>query len=173
MSSNAKGFIFIVVIVIAIVGGLIFSNRDNSSSTDDPAIAIEDPNTAPVDTKLNPDNRDASYISKLAKFMSEQGMTMYGASWCSHCNAQKKAFGESKKDLKYVECSDDKGEQVEVCSKITYIDSATDRSMNGIQGYPTWVYQGKGYSGERTIPQLAEIVGFVDETVPATEAPAN
>ncbi|MDO8444325.1 MAG: hypothetical protein Q7S80_02375 [bacterium] len=188
MNSNTKGFIFIVILVAAIVGGLIFMNNrqkngsqaspQSSGDTGDVAgvSASSDPNKAPVTTSLNPDNKSDSYIASLAKFMTTQGMTLYGASWCPHCNAQRAAFGVAASDLKYVECSTDATKpQADVCSNITFIDTSTGKNSAGITGYPTWVYQGKGYAGEQTITQLAQIVGYVDgSTAPAsTNAGSN
>ncbi len=41
----------------------------------------------------------------LAKKLKEAGAKMYGAFWCSHCNAQKEYFGqEAMTNFPYVEC---------------------------------------------------------------------
>ena len=166
MSSNSKGFIFIVVLIVVIVGGIIFMNNKKKATADNQT-GSSDPNTAPVtdSLSLNPDNKDQAYIDNLLKDMSAQGMTMYGASWCPHCQAQKAAFGSAISDLKYVECSADSSKpQADVCNNVTYVDATDGKTYNGVQGYPTWIYQGKGYSGEKTITDLAKIVGFTDNT---------
>ncbi len=57
-----------------------------------------------------------------AKCLTEKGWTMYGAKWCSHCQAQKDLFGDSFQYVTYVECPDN----AELCV------------AEGINGYPTW-----------------------------------
>ncbi len=34
-------------------------------------------------------------LDDFAKCLSEKGVTMYGAAWCSHCQNTKKTFGQS------------------------------------------------------------------------------
>ena len=61
--------------------------------------------------------------------LKEKGAVMYGAFWCSHCQAQKKLFGTSEKLLPYVECSTADGKaQTQVCQD------------KNIEGYPTWIF---------------------------------
>ncbi|MDE2399965.1 MAG: hypothetical protein KGL67_03085 [Patescibacteria group bacterium] len=63
-----------------------------------------------------------------ATCLKDKGATFYGAFWCPHCQAQKRAFGSSAHLLPYVECSTaDGGGQLQVC-----IDK-------GIKSYPTWI----------------------------------
>ena len=165
MSDNVKGFLLMIVIVL-VVGGGIFAIAKNSDKNTTETTQSSDPNTSAVTASdsLNPDNRDAAYIDRLVKFMSEKGMTMYGASWCPHCQAQKKALGDAVKDLKYVECSSSttQKEQAAECSAVNFTDSADGKKYTSIQGYPTWIYQGVGYSGEMNIQKMAQIVGFTD-----------
>lgn len=168
MKSNTKSFILIVVVIAVIVGGLIYANSRSKNSTENSGDQASSDSgdvsgVSTTDNSLNPDNKDSNYIANLAKFMASKGMTMYGASWCSHCQAQKKAFGTAVSEIKYVECSSNTSEaQSAECSSVTYIDASTGKSTTGIAGYPTWVYNGKGYSGQQTLPQLAEIVGYVE-----------
>lgn len=60
-----------------------------------------------------------------AKCLTSKGLTMYGAVWCSHCQAQKALFGESFKYVSYVECPDN----TNLCL------------AKGVQGYPTWIVE--------------------------------
>lgn len=76
-----------------------------------------------------------------AKCLTEKGVTMYGTQWCSHCQNQKKEFGESFEHIKYVDCDFDKNK----CDKA------------GIRGYPTWIINGKPYEGEQPLPRLASL----------------
>lgn len=164
MSDNVKGFLLMIVIVL-VVGGGIFAIAKNTDNNKAATSQTTDPNTAPVTSgdSLNPDNRDAAYIDRLVKFMASKGMTMYGASWCAHCQAQKRTLGDAVKDLKYVECSSSttQKEQAAECN-VNFTDSADKKQYSSIQGYPTWIYEGVGYSGEMSIPKMAGIVGFTD-----------
>ena len=78
-----------------------------------------------------------------AKCITAAGGKMYGAFWCSHCLEQKKWFGDAFQYIDYVEC----GESNEACTAA------------GIQGYPTWVINGKKYTGVHSPDQLATLSG--------------
>jgi thiol-disulfide isomerase/thioredoxin len=63
-----------------------------------------------------------------ATCLKDKGAVFYGAFWCPHCQAQKKAFGSSAHLLPYVECSTpDANGQLQVCKD------------QNITGYPTWI----------------------------------
>jgi hypothetical protein len=84
-------------------------------------------------------------LDAFAECISEAGAKMYGASWCSHCNNQKKMFGESVELMPYVECSSATGGQLKVCSDVN------------IEAYPTWRFaDGSEIVGEATRTELAE-----------------
>ena len=130
-------------IVLAGLGIVFFaSNKANApvKTTD-----LSNGNVAGVSSN----NKDQSWIEGLAKQLSEKGMVMYGAYWCSHCNNQKKEFGDAFKYVDYVEC-DAKGPNA----------NPDECSAKGIEGYPTWIYQGQKYSGEQSLDKLAEIIGY-------------
>lgn len=82
---------------------------------------------------------------QLAKCLTEKGVKMYGAFWCAHCKAQKKAFGDSFKYINYIECSLPDGKtQTEVCIQA------------GIKGYPTWEFSdGSRLDGQVSFEELA------------------
>ena len=73
---------------------------------------------------------------------------MYGAYWCSHCQNQKKAFGDSFQYIDYVECAADGPN-----------GNPTTCELAGINGYPTWVIKSAQYSGEQDLGALAKIAG--------------
>ncbi|EKE25817.1 MAG: hypothetical protein ACD_5C00029G0004 [uncultured bacterium] len=88
-------------------------------------------------------------LDSLAQCLKDKGAKFYGAFWCSHCNNQKKAFGDSQKLLPYIECStpDGKG-QTKECQDAN------------IDGYPTWTFpDGSRQSGDIPLPTLAEKTG--------------
>ncbi|MFA7253584.1 MAG: hypothetical protein WC107_03440 [Patescibacteria group bacterium] len=155
MNSNTKTFLSIVIVVIVIAGGLIYAAGKNSAKT-------ENNDDSEIEITNNDQQYDDAYVEKLAKFLNSEGMVMYGAYWCSHCNSQKKMFGDAAKYLDYVEC-DPKGQNA----------NPDECTAQGIDGYPTWVYKGQKYSGERKMSELAEIVGFTDRSDAESDAEIN
>lgn len=81
-----------------------------------------------------------------AKCLTDSGVKMYGAYWCSHCQNQKKMFGNSWEYINYVECSlPNRVGQTEECRE------------TGIKGYPTWEFQdGKRIEGKLSFEQLSQ-----------------
>ena len=78
---------------------------------------------------------------EFSKYLTEQGATMYGTEWCSHCKNQKKLFGSSFQYINYVDCDKNKA----ACAKA------------GVSSYPTWKINGQNYLGEQSIERLAEL----------------
>jgi thiol-disulfide isomerase/thioredoxin len=105
--------------------------------------------TAPQAESLGPEDPD---IRALAEHLTEQGALFYGASWCPHCQEQKRLFGASVDRLPYVECSPagPNGPQSFSCRQA------------GIQSYPTWFVNGRAIAVGQvlTLAQLAEATGF-------------
>jgi len=94
--------------------------------------------------KVEPGRYDA-----LAQCLSDKGVKMYGAYWCSHCQNQKEMFGESFSKVDYVECSLPGGQgQTDECAAA------------GISGYPTWEFgDGSRVEGELQLSVLAQKSG--------------
>jgi len=87
----------------------------------------------------------------LAEHLNEEGVLFYGASWCPHCQEQKRLFGASASRLPYIECSPagPNTPQAPSCSRA------------GVRSYPTWVIDGRTYVGEvLSLAQLANASGF-------------
>ncbi|MFH0943235.1 MAG: thioredoxin domain-containing protein [Candidatus Beckwithbacteria bacterium] len=91
----------------------------------------------------------AGQYNNLAKCLAEKKAVMYGAYWCSHCQAVKKEFGQSWQYIKYVECSvTGSQEQAPACKEA------------GIKSYPTWVLSdGERLEGQVKITDLANKSG--------------
>ncbi len=90
----------------------------------------------------------------LAVCLKEKKVVFYGAFWCPHCQATKKAFGKSAKLLPYVECSEANPD-----AQGNYGQLAVCRDKN-ITGYPTWEFaDGSRISAQTTPEQIAEKVG--------------
>ncbi len=92
-------------------------------------------------------------LDSFAKCLAEKQVTMYGASWCSHCQNEKRGFGTSFKYVPYVECT----EETEKCAAA------------GIEAFPTWTFpDGRKFVGEQGIQKLSELSGC-SLTTPASE----
>ncbi|MGE5392388.1 MAG: thioredoxin domain-containing protein, partial [Candidatus Saccharibacteria bacterium] len=65
----------------------------------------------------------APSIEVFAKCLKDQQAKMYGASWCPHCQNEKKSFGTAWQYVPYVECT----ENPDACSAA------------GVSGFPTWI----------------------------------
>ena len=90
-------------------------------------------------------------VRALAEHLTEEGVLFYGASWCPHCQEQKRLFGASAGRLPYIECSPagPNTPQAPSCSRA------------GIQSYPTWVINGMTIPGEvLSLAQLADATAF-------------
>jgi len=85
---------------------------------------------------------DTKYDS-FAKCLTEKGAVMYGTYWCTHCQAQKRDFGDSFKYVNYVECTEDKDRCIE----------------EDIKGFPTWIVDEQLYPGRQKMEKLAELTG--------------
>ncbi len=86
---------------------------------------------------------------ELAQCLTDRGVKMYGAYWCSACQQQKREFGKSFKFVDNVECSlPNRGGQTELCKK------------EEITSYPTWEFQdGERAVGVFSLRKLAEKAG--------------
>jgi len=115
---NTKSFIIFIAVVIFIVGGIgIFMNRDSFKPS-----------------KLEP----------FAQCIKDSGAEFYGAFWCTHCQDQKKEFGNASKLLPYIECSNIDNTQTQVCK---------DKK---IESYPTWIFKdGTTLKGKLDLQTLA------------------
>ena len=144
-----KVVIFLVAVIVVILVGLsiVFytsgKNNDNQSSNN----TQSEGNVAGASTQDS--SHDPAWIEGLAKALKEKGMVMYGAYRCSHCQNQKKMFGDAVKDIDYVEC-DPSGPNA----------SPDECKANNVEGYPTWIYQGQQYSGEQSLEKLAQTIGY-------------
>ena len=104
--------------------------------------------TAPQAEPAGPED---PMIRALAEHLTEEGVLFYGASWCPHCQEQKRLFGASASRLPYIECS---------LTGPTGPQSAACR-MAGVQSYPTWLINGRAIVGQvLSLAELASATGF-------------
>jgi uncharacterized membrane protein/Zn ribbon nucleic-acid-binding protein len=91
------------------------------------------------------------YRRGLAERLAESGAVFYGASWCPHCQEQKRLFAASQDRLPYVECSPG-GRQGGVASACV---------SAGVNTYPTWIFpDGSRVTAVLSLRELAERVGY-------------
>lgn len=91
----------------------------------------------------------AASIDAFARCLTQAGARFYGTSWCPHCAAQRRMFGNAFADVDYVECSV-KGtrEVTEECQEA------------GVTSFPTWEFKdGSRAQGRLTLQQLAQRTG--------------
>ena len=84
-----------------------------------------------------------------ARCLTEKKFEFYGASWCTHCTAEKELFGSSFQYINYIECATPDGKnQTQECADAN------------IAGYPTYVFaDGTRLSGETPLSNLAVKTG--------------
>ena len=113
-------------------------------------LVIHGSNIAPLPEPMGPED---PIIRALAEHLSDEGALFYGASWCSHCQEQKRLFGASARRLPYIECSTG-GQGTPASPSCT---------AAGVQRYPTWVINGQAYAGEvLSLAQLASFTAYPD-----------
>lgn len=94
-------------------------------------------------------NRAQGNLDTFVSCLNTKGVKFYGASWCPHCENQKKLFGDSAKLLPYVECS--------ASNQIDTLQVCKDAK---IDAYPTWVFpDNTRTAGEVTLETLANKSG--------------
>ena len=89
-----------------------------------------------------------SSLEDFAKCLTNNGVKMYGAFWCSHCKEQKEMFGDFIRYINYIECdANGKSARPEECAKAK------------IESYPTWIIDNQKYSGVKTLEELSKLTG--------------
>ena len=87
---------------------------------------------------------EAGELATLATCLTDNGVTMYGTNWCSHCKDQKAMFGDAFAQVNYVDCD---------ASKPACVAA-------GVQWFPTWKDNaGNAYPGTQSLERLASIAG--------------
>lgn len=135
-----------LVIIVLVVLAFVHFNKIEAPAVNTVGTTTVSTSTVATSSASTTVSVADSPLDTFAKCVAGKGLTMYGAAWCSHCAAEKKAFGSSFKYIKYVECPDN----VKLCTDL------------GINGYPTWIDAlGKKYEGEQGLKGVAKITGCV------------
>ena len=104
--------------------------------------------TAP---QAEPTGPEDPTVRALAEHLKQEGVLFYGASWCPHCQEQKRLFGASASRLPYVECNlaGPNAPQSMACNQA------------GVQTYPTWIINGRAIVGQvLSLAELADATGL-------------
>jgi uncharacterized membrane protein len=93
---------------------------------------------------------ESAIARPLAEHLTAIGAKFYGASWCEHCQQQKKYFGSAANRLPYIEC------------KLGGPNAPMARPCleNYITSFPTWVIKDQRVEGVLTLTHLSELSGF-------------
>lgn len=143
-------FVLIVVAVIAIGMGMNKDEKtlDSASTAQDQTSDGNSSSSESVKATVSEEDAKINKVA-LAKYLTEKGAKLYGAYWCPHCKDQKATFGDAFQYIDYYEC-DPKGE-----------DARADQCIAAkIEGYPTWIINGKEVGGAKSLSELAKLIGF-------------
>lgn len=112
---------------------------------DEPETSMSMPETE----QMMEETMESGDLDGFAQCLTDNGVKMFGAYWCSHCESQKKLFGSSFDHIEYIECSEEGNprSQTAACA------------AEGIEGYPTWEIDGQKYFGGQTLENLAGLTG--------------
>lgn len=96
----------------------------------------------------NSGNRpEGERLVKITECLTEKGVNLYGAVWCSHCKKQKELFGEAANYINYVECD-----------PRTNKETAQQCVEKGIRKIPAWEMPGgEIITGLHEPEEIAEI----------------
>ena len=89
---------------------------------------------------VSPQAGTGEYAS-FASCLTDAGLKMYGTEWCGYCKKQKELFGDAFSNIDYIDCDENR----DVCVE------------EGIQGYPTWKFNGQAYPGVQQFETLSEL----------------
>lgn len=79
--------------------------------------------------------------AQFAECLSGKGVTMYGTDTCPNCQIQKGMFEQDFERINYINC-------------FIHQDQCNEK---GIQGYPTWMYNGQSLMGVQPFKVLAAL----------------
>lgn len=90
----------------------------------------------------------------LANHLAKIGAKEYVAYWCPHCHEQKLLFGQEAYKI-----IDNSGVKVE-CAPGGLKAQPDSCKAAKIEGFPTWIINGKSYSGVQNLEELAKVSNY-------------
>ena len=92
---------------------------------------------------------DSDYTARLAKELKNKGAVLYCSKETADCKEQSDEFGDNFQYIDYVEC--------DATQDYANVDEC---QAHQIEVYPTWLYEGKQYTGVQSLADLAKIIAF-------------
>jgi glutaredoxin len=130
--------VFRILFIVVLVGLLVVAGCNNETGN-----VIQDVNDADNESEIV--NEEASSMQEFNACLAENGLIIYGASWCPHCTTVVNTLGgyDVVGDV-YVECT----ENQQRCS---------EEMFGG--GVPELQFNGEVYRGARTLDAFSELTG--------------
>ncbi|WP_414578720.1 vitamin K epoxide reductase family protein [Anabaena sp. CCY 9402-a] len=153
----------LIVGMVTLIGTLIiYQDINPNPKTPNGQVSVPPGRLAPFVPQSNPDPKFGWEITTtsgeaeiaLARHLVQVGAKEYVAYWCPHCHDQKQLFGKEAYDILEenqvkVECAaDSPNSKPELCKAAQ------------ITGFPTWIINGKPYSGVQDLSELAKVTGY-------------
>lgn len=88
-------------------------------------------------------SQQLSTRAQFAECLSSKGVAMYGTDTCPNCQLQKGMFEDDFRRIHYINCD-------------IHQEECTQK---GIQGYPTWMYNGQSMMGVQPFQSLSSFSG--------------
>lgn len=142
MKANWKSLLFLITVIA--VGALFFTFLGMQKQDKQYAS-----NKSSEGTVAGVTTEKSDYGTLLAKDLRDKGMVLYGSFQSADSKDQTALFGDSAQYLDYVEC--------DVAGPNANPDECV---LQKVLVYPTWIYEGKSYTGVKSLAELAQIVGF-------------
>jgi uncharacterized membrane protein/glutaredoxin len=144
-------FIAVVVGMVTLIGTLgVYANVNNPNAEQNVATSPAPTGQPKMGVGWEITTTSGEAEIQLARHLTKIGAKEYIAWWCPHCHEQKQLFGkEAYKEINHIEC-DPRGKDArpDLCKAA------------GIPGLPTWVINGKQYSGVQSLQKLAQVSGY-------------
>ena len=87
-------------------------------------------------------------VDRFAQCLTDKGSVMYGLFWCPHCEEQKKMFGASFRNVRYIECGTPEHKEQPQCIQ------------DHVSNFPTWRFaNGERHEGDLPLEELAAKTG--------------
>jgi glutaredoxin len=100
--------------------------------------------------KAEPTIKAEAKLTPFGQYLKDEGVVLYGAEWCPHCQNQKKTLGDGTWEAVYKEC---------VVPGRRQLDKACEDAK--IESFPTWVFKdGTQKVGEISLDEIMNLSGY-------------
>ncbi|AUT01165.1 hypothetical protein CLI64_12540 [Nostoc sp. CENA543] len=157
------GQIFFTAIIVGMVTlvGTLYIYKDVNTANKPPAQEIPAGKLPPFVPTVDPNPNYGWEINTtsgeaeiaLARHLVQVGAKEYVAFWCPHCHEQKLLFGKEAYQII------DESIKTECAPESPKGKPDLCKAAN-ITGYPTWIINGKSYSGVQNLSELAKVTGY-------------